>query len=342
MSDTLIQGSVQVNSGIVSQTSVSLVVGDGACTVVLEPAPPPPTFAMRLQSNGTVISTDGKYSEDTTIQIAAVDASTGEAIQSFTGTVDLAEDGTSIYSQNGGAMPASVQISSGGTATFVVKSVAGPGVSGQSPPGAALIKSTNYPVYGGPSLPVPQWIISGTRIDSHSSGDVYDWFQARARDIFASATGNVQTVLSAVSYYTVGAIDSEGVTNWQRASQSPIEINPFYIEHRLGSAGSTECGFSYTDGFRDTLLHEARHAYQASQAALPGNDVDGDFLVNAISIAPTDIFLDTTTPRTVCNVDANTTVVLGYHGDGVVDQPGPPDNANYAWEQDARAFSSAN
>jgi hypothetical protein len=44
MSDTLIQGSVQVNSGIVSQTFVSLVVGDGACAVALEPTDPTPSI----------------------------------------------------------------------------------------------------------------------------------------------------------------------------------------------------------------------------------------------------------------------------------------------------------
>ena len=48
MSDTLIQGSVQVNSGIVSQTFVALIVGDGACTVALEPSP------TTLLSNGSL------------------------------------------------------------------------------------------------------------------------------------------------------------------------------------------------------------------------------------------------------------------------------------------------
>ena len=90
------------------------------------------------------------------------------------------------------------------------------------------------------------------------------------------------------------------------------------------------------------LLHEARHAYQASQAALPGNDADYDWLVNAITVAPTDIFLDTTTPRTVCNQAGNTTLTLGYHGDNRFDQPGSPDFAGYAWEQDAFVFSSGN
>jgi hypothetical protein len=71
MSDTLIQGSVQVNSGIVSQTFVSLVVGDGACAVALEPTdptpnitgvtPPPPWPAgqqVTFTVNGTGFGTD--------------------------------------------------------------------------------------------------------------------------------------------------------------------------------------------------------------------------------------------------------------------------------------------
>ncbi len=307
------------------------------------------SVSMKLQQLGpTVISTDGKYSEDTTIQVTAVRPDTGAVISDFVGTVNIAEDGTLIYSQNGGTLPSSVSIASGGTATFVAKSLAGPKVEGAAGarPTDAQIKTTNYPVYGGNDLAIPQWIISGTQIDPHASGQVYDWFQARAKDIFSSATGDVATVLAAVSTYTVAALPTGGVTNWQRAAQSPIVLNPYFSVSRTDTTfpDTIFCGNTYTKWFTQTLLHEARHAYQASQAAIPGNDKDGDFLVVSIAIAPTTIFLDTTTPRAVCNVTSGgpgTTLSLAYHGDNVFDQPNQPDYASYAWEMDAYVFESS-
>ena len=91
------------------------------------------------------------------------------------------------------------------------------------------------------------------------------------------------------------------------------------------------------------MLHEARHAYQAAQASIAGNDPDGDFLVNNIAIAPTAFFLDSTNSRTVCNLSAGrpgSTMSLGYRGSSIFDYFGAPDNAEYAFEKDAVAFSS--
>jgi hypothetical protein len=109
---------------------------------------------------------------------------------------------------------------------------------------------------------------------------------------------------------------------------------------RLDTPGTAVCGNADLALLTNTVYHEARHAYQASQAAIAGNDQDGDFLVNAISLAPTTIFLDTATERTVCNENTNTTLSLAYHGDSVFDQPYAPDYASYAWEEDAWVFAA--
>jgi hypothetical protein len=87
--------------------------------------------SIKLEKVGpTVIGTDGKYSEDTTIQVTAVRSDTGATITDFVGTVNIAEDGTAIYSLNGSTLPPSVNIMSGGTAMIVAKSLAGPKVEG--------------------------------------------------------------------------------------------------------------------------------------------------------------------------------------------------------------------
>jgi hypothetical protein len=49
--------------------------------------------AMQMQITGTAISTDGKYSEDTTIQVTAVRSDNGAAVPNFSGSVNIVEDG---------------------------------------------------------------------------------------------------------------------------------------------------------------------------------------------------------------------------------------------------------
>jgi hypothetical protein len=194
-----------------------------SCYEVTEASPPP--VYMKLEQVGpTVISTDGNYSEDTSIRLTAVDA-TGATIPDFVGTVEIAEiqtpDGTTLYSQNGGALTpnntGSVNITAGGSVTFVAKSLAGPRIQGNSvqafpygaPPSDATIQTTNYPVWG-PNLTIQQWITSSpVKIDPLARGQVFDWFQTRARDAVAKANAvfppnGLTVVLYSVSSYTIG------------------------------------------------------------------------------------------------------------------------------------------
>lgn len=298
---------------------------------------------IKLEHLGTVISTDGKYSENTTIRATAVRADSGATITTFAATLNIAEDATFAYSSNGGVLPSTVDISSGGTATFVAKSLIGPKSEGAAgaPPDPAFIKTTNYPVYQASNLRINQWIVSNARIDTHSSGQVYDWVQSMTRDVFAYATGDTATVLGAVSTYTIQAGPWGGLANWVRAAQSPIVINPYFLDDRLNNAQSVPvCGNASSKGLTNTLIHEARHAYQASRAASSGNDQDGDFLVKVMPISPTDIVVDTTVLRSVCDEVNKVISQRSYRGDTVFDQPGTPDFASYAWEMDAWKFAS--
>ena len=77
---------------------------------------------------------------------------------------------------------------------------------------------------------------------------------------------------------------------------------------RVDIDGGIICGQTRTKFLTNTVLHEARHAYQNTLAWLQGNDTDVDFLVNNIPIAPNNVMQDTTTIRTVCNPSA------GLHG----------------------------
>jgi hypothetical protein len=81
------------------------------------PPPPPPPTCMQLSKGPTAISTDGNYSEDTTVYVTAVNCLTGATIATFADTgdieVDIQEDTAipgyvEIYSQNGGTLPPSV------------------------------------------------------------------------------------------------------------------------------------------------------------------------------------------------------------------------------------------
>jgi hypothetical protein len=318
--------------------------------------------SMKLEQVGaTVISTDGRYSEDTTIRVTAVDA-TGAIIPSFVGTVSITEvpdaDGATNYSQNQqpSGLPPNVAITSGGTATFVAKSLAGP-KSPSTPPNPAQVKTLNYPVYRGVALEIPQWIVSGTgtEIDPmHAGPGTYDWFQARAKDIFASATAgtDVQIVLSAVSKYNLTDQAGDGYADIQRAPQSPIFINPYRNPVRTNSVTGALCGQPSHKRFTGTLLHEARHAYQSAQASIAGNDQDGDWLVgNPVAVAPPAIFQDTTTARNVCNEYAPGSAVfsVAYKGDTIFDAwlPSPASGVDrsayvdYALEMDAEVFAAS-
>ncbi len=120
------------------------------------------------------------------------------------------------------------------------------------------------------------------------------------------------------------------------------QINPYYTgATRLDSpAGTNACGVSQGKDLTDTVVHESRHAYQYLQSAIPGNDQDHDYLVNAIAIAPNTIFLDSTTIRTVCETTNYTTLPWSYHGDIIKDSYNAPDWAYWAWEYDAELYAS--
>jgi len=223
------------------------------------------------------------------------------------------------------------------------KSLAGPKSSGASGarPDPAKIKTTNYTVYGGTDLSIAQWIISGAQLDSHASGQVYDWFQARSRDIFNSATGDTATVLHAISSYTIAALSSGGQTTLQRTAQTSVIFNPYFVQSRLNSLSDSPCGNPRTKYFTNSHLHEGRHAYQGSQAAISGNDADLDWMVKTVSISPTNILVDSTAARTVCNVEGGyTTETRSYHGDTVFDTFSSPDYVGHATEQDAEVFAT--
>jgi uncharacterized repeat protein (TIGR01451 family) len=333
----------------------------------------PPTVAMQLaQLGSTVISTDGNYSEDTTISVTAVDASSGATLTTFgvlqedgsyIGTATIAEDTSisgylEIYNQNPGILPvylpSSVNLVNG-VGQFVAHSLAGPATepsttSGGTPPADAQIKTTNFPLYPGPDLAIKQWIASGTQIDPHANMaavkalQVIDWLQTRSRDIFANATGDVKAMLNTVSSYTLQPVNNAGgQINPQHGgpSQTPIILNPNANAMRVDSDVMPICRCMISRYFTAILLHEARHAYQAS-IATTGNDVDQDFLVYAfgIGVAPTSIFLDTATARTVCNENAGDGGLLSsvaYLGDSSADSLA---SANLALEFDAWVFAS--
>lgn len=132
-------------------------------------------------------------------------------------------------------------------------------------------------------------------------------------------------------------------TATMRARQSSIACNPYCDARRIGGDGGAVCGIPRPNAFSISIYHEARHAYQGWLSSIPGNDVDGDLLVENIPIAPTTSFVDTTAPRLVCNSTAlpGTTLMLAYHGDTVPDSLDAPDYARYAIEMDAYVFAGS-
>ena len=336
---------------VLGTTSITVAIGTNLQTTISVKME---ATLIKLEKVGeTVISQDGQYSEDTTIRVTAVN-SAGQTVTAFTGTVGIFELGSDIYSQNVGDLPPSVVITNGGSATFVAKSFARP-YNGAAGPVDAMITSSNFAVYGGESLAIPQWIISGRKIDSRAGDNVYDWLQYRVKDIFAkyATDSDVSTVLNAIRSFNMGYLPNEYArTFWERSATSPITINPFYEILRLDSlAYAGACGLPASPkSLTDTVLHEGRHAYQAFLTIIPNNDKDQDFLPAAsLSIPPTDIMRDTTDLRTVCDASANPDNQLSqrrYKGDvsypASYDSAEGPDFASYAWEYDAWSFASRN
>jgi hypothetical protein len=302
---------------------------------------------MKLERIETTISDDGSYSEDTEVRVTAVKSTSGEQLFDFTGTVTLAEiSGDDIYQQNGGELPESVQIGFSGTTTFVAKSLAGPQASG-SPPVDALLVSTSHPVFGGNQLQIPQWVDEAVLHDQ-SRGPAYDWVEARARDIYATAGGAVLDALFSVDGYTLIASGNAGNTPRVHSAPTPIQINPHFLQSRLDSPSSAVCGQSKARFFANVLVHEARHAYQNLMAIVdlqssddlpdaPNNDDDQDFLVDAVQQPPVDIMVDSTAFRTVCRDQDDLLLQARYLGDAAADDPS---QVNFASEMDAHVFDT--
>jgi hypothetical protein len=317
---------------------------------------------MKLEKVGdTVISTDGNYSEDTTIRVTAVHANDGTTDTSFTGVVNIAEDGTAIYTaQQQGVLPPNVTISAGGTVTFVAKSLAGPKIPGLNGarPDSAFIKTTNFPVYRGTSLEIEQWVDMGQK-HFKSVGPTFDWVESRARDILDHSAGTLATVVSKITSYTIDSTmqDSTGLpAEGEIAEISPnsntfmLKINPFSAAQRRNGNASDICGHARSKLFTNTFVHEARHAYQLLLSLLdPPNDLDADWLVNnvPIDVSPPNIIVDSTVSRPTCKVDQSppVTVWRSYKGDSGTNSKDSllsPDFVRDALEEDAYTFGDAN
>ena len=243
-------------------------------------------------------------------------------------------------------MPPSIDITTGGSATFVAKSLAGP--NGSTPPSPAAIQTTNYPVYMA-NLAIPQWVISPIKIDPKASSIVFDWLQKRVKDIYASASPDLKTVMDSVSSYTVAASAFGGAT-----LGSVVTINPFFggvSDRRLDTVTGGNCGTGTAKTFTRTFLHESRHAYQYKLYTTAGNNSDNDYLPKTVPVGPVDIVIDSTDERTVCNQEAQLTELRRFKGDNVFDaweaDPNNPTDATIgwssrAWEMDAWVFAWTN
>lgn len=348
--------------------------GGGAQTSVNASILSKSSFSMKLEKVGFAINAGNNYSEDTEIRVTAVRNANGAALRGWTGVVPIREtSATLIYTQNGGALPSSVTIpygTGGATMTFLAKSLADRG-SLTTPPNNANITTTvtsgssGFSVYQGTHLAVPQWVISGTTIDTAKlcgSGDggpgaaPYDWIQRRIKDIFTNSSGDAAIALGAIKCYQVAWIsgNQQGIANWGKGQpKSVVVINPYSTKFRTDGpiayhCGATTAGLSLSHNLKATVLHEGRHAYQASMATV-GNDQDRDWLVkpaSAYPYAPTGTMIDSTTARTVCDVNQALGMQLitnkTYKGDGIADSEGAPDQVEFAFQFDAIDFSERN
>lgn len=268
---------------------------------------------MKLEKVGdTTIESANNYSENTTISVTAVDADNGQTCSWFTGTVNIDEDGTDIYSQHtdkGAYLPSSVEITSSGITTFIAKSLADP-IDTSTPPDPARIITTNYDVSNASGyLSVEQWTNDlGTVHTGMSSGIVYDWFETRTKDIFDNATGDLATVLSKMDYYDQNLTgDYRGqVIDWDHDALTAIHFNPHWEETRLDTDSGGYCVQTTLHAHTNTVIHEARHCYQDYLSSVnlgqsdddnnnperPDNDDDQDWLVETIPISPSYFILD--------------------------------------------------
>ena len=132
---------------------------------------------------------------------------------------------------------------------------------------------------------------------------------------------DVTAVTAKVASYRVGADGHKGTAFLIHGSAtSEIDLNPHWPEMRINTADidyTNQCdGIAPGPDHTHTTLHETRHCYQTWLTSLDAvneglgyddewwnpydNDEDGDWLVDEVSIAPTNFLLDTTEPRMNC------------------------------------------
>ena len=215
--------------------------------------------AMKLEQVGlTVISEDeiGRFTEDTTVRVTAVNASTnaGATLTSFTGNVLIAEQSEmAIYSQNGGTLPLFVSITAGGTATFEANSLAGPkDEDGDLPPDPAKIVTTNFPVFQASEtetafLPIPQWVDNGVFLPM-VTGLGFDWFEKQMIAILGPIVaegGDLDEVMRQIFQIEVVGlpVDVLGRVDLDHRSTSTVLIDPFFNSARINAIpGLIICG----------------------------------------------------------------------------------------------------
>lgn len=306
---------------------------------------------MKLELMEITISEDGRYSEDAMIRVTAVRSDTGEVLRDFTGEVAIEEvtEGEQVYSQNGGELPSSVPISFSGTNFFIAKSLAGP--MNNRKPLEALIETTDYPLFGGESLAVEQWV-DHEQVHHLAAGGVFDWLETIIKDLEngTNGIGDLAAVFATISGYSVDpSISSPGQVARQSSQTSEILLNPFLLKELRfdGSLAQSCTGQSPSPALTTSFIHEARHTWQNflttvdldspdDRPSAPNNDDDRDFLVDNPLICPCEILRDSPTPRDVCIQSNGSIITQSYSGDAQADDSSLQ---NLAAEMDASIFA---
>lgn len=315
---------------------------------------------MDLSLESFRIDKSNNYSEDHTIRITAVRGDTRAPITGFSGSVAIAEVGTErAYNKNGGWLPSAVSIpaGSGGTATFLVRSLVGPRVYepvNNRTPLPSLLRSPGFRHTAGVDLEVPQWRCSvDPPLPTKATGCVPDWMQHRVMDLMNNPLSPADlAAISAVESFASEdlGIGTYGTTSISHTAISPIVLNPFDSpEMRLDGNPSLppRCGQSYWSRILTiTFFHEARPSYQSSVASQLEKDGDKDYLVIEPYLhAPNEATVDSTETRTVCDTSelypaSQIKSNWVYRGDQYPDSMEGPDWVLWALEMDAYAFGA--
>jgi hypothetical protein len=133
-------------------------------------------------------------------------------------------------------------------------------------PKPALIKADASPIAipdpsNGNPFSVQQWV-------SDNTGAVA-WMHQHAIDILAEAHLNFNSEVNAAASSVASIGQDNNPLTCGETTFADISINPICLGHRLNVGGE----------FANTVLHEARHAWQYLQTLKSGNDKDMDELV---------------------------------------------------------------